>query len=101
MLRCLFFVVYFSCLSWFSLFGCGGRPRWLFRGSLFLARCRGTALESYSWRVLTTAFRGLLAGFVVLALAGRGVAADEPTDKPALRWGGDQEGGGPYIYPRD
>jgi polar amino acid transport system substrate-binding protein len=46
-------------------------------------------------------FRGLLAGFVVFALAGWGFAADEPADKPALRWGGDQEGGGPYIYPRD
>lgn len=31
------------------------------------------------------------------------VAADPPLHaaRPALRWGGDQEGGGPYIYPRD
>jgi polar amino acid transport system substrate-binding protein len=52
-------------------------------------------------RSLTTAYCGLLAGITFLAFAARGFASDEAASMPALRWGADQEGGGPYIYPRD
>lgn len=43
-----------------------------------------------------------LTGLVLAAVCGTASAADEPADSaPVLRWGGDQEGGGPYIFPRD
>jgi polar amino acid transport system substrate-binding protein len=43
----------------------------------------------------------MLAGLIPPAACGPGFAADKP-DAPSkvLRWGGDQEGGGPYIFSR-
>jgi polar amino acid transport system substrate-binding protein len=45
--------------------------------------------------------RGLSAAFVVLlsGAAVRGDALDRVQNSGVLPWGGDQEGGGPYIYP--
>src|SRR5690349_18930587 len=37
---------------------------------------------------------------LVLASSVRADTLDQVRQRGALRWGGDQEGGGPYIYPR-
>jgi len=43
-----------------------------------------------------------MTALVMAAVCGSALAADGPaTSPPVLRWGGDQEGGGPYIFPRD
>ncbi len=45
-----------------------------------------------------------LASIAALSLAPRSARADglaDVTAQKALRWGGDQEGGGPYVFPRD
>jgi polar amino acid transport system substrate-binding protein len=57
-------------------------------------------LEINWWRA-PAGFRALLAWLTIFALTNRLGIADEPADTPVLRWGGDQEGGGPYIYPLD
>src|SRR5579872_1167828 len=44
----------------------------------------------------------LLAGLMLVGQCRTGTAAENPADSDAtLRWGGDQEGGGPYIFSRD
>jgi polar amino acid transport system substrate-binding protein len=44
----------------------------------------------------------LLPGLILAAACGFAFAADEPAATlPPLRWGGDQEGGGPYIFTAD
>src|SRR6266853_1040807 len=50
---------------------------------------------------LTLRVCAMLAGLIPPAACGPGFAADKP-DAPSkvLRWGGDQEGGGPYIFSR-
>ena len=36
-----------------------------------------------------------------MAASGPALAAPPAEERPLLRWGADQEGGGPYIFPRD
>ena len=44
----------------------------------------------------------LLIGFVLTGASNADDASHPPSQKAlSLRWGGDQEGGGPYIFPRD
>jgi polar amino acid transport system substrate-binding protein len=45
---------------------------------------------------LTGRFPWCLLFVLISSLAARG--ADDPADKPPLRWGGDKGGGGPFIY---
>ncbi len=52
------------------------------------------------WSTVRAVF--LWPGVILASADGSAVAADEPgSSLPVLRWGGDQEGGGPYIFPRD
>ncbi|HEX4999784.1 MAG TPA: ABC transporter substrate-binding protein, partial [Terriglobia bacterium] len=48
---------------------------------------------------------GMLVGLALMSLASTGVARadvfDDIRSGRKLLWGGDQEGGGPYVFPRD
>ncbi|MGE5195641.1 MAG: ABC transporter permease subunit [Deltaproteobacteria bacterium] len=53
-----------------------------------------------SWFILRPG--ALLPALILAAICRFAVAADETADSlPPLRWGGDQEGGGPYIFAAD
>jgi polar amino acid transport system substrate-binding protein len=60
------------------------------------ARQRQPVLSSLAWLAS-------LAALAALTLSPRSASADLPEVRRAglLRWGGDQEGGGPYVFPRD
>jgi polar amino acid transport system substrate-binding protein len=51
------------------------------------------------WFILRSG--ALLPVLILAAACGTALAVQPAEDLPPLRWGGDQEGGGPYIFPRD
>lgn len=58
------------------------------------------AVNSSSWRICFTR-TVLIFSVCVTSLSASAFAQDASGEAAPIRWGADQEGGGPYIYPRD